>query len=204
MRWVALLVGSYLLGSISFGLAVYWLLERGDIRRVGSGNPGATNVMRTAGRWPALVVLLLDVAKGIVPVRVARSLGAPSEIVAAAALAVVVGHVFPIYFGFRGGKGVATGFGALLSLVPLAGGASLVIFLLLVRLTRFVSAGSVAAALLLPLFAWLAGRLGWTVPPGRGALWLATAVVAVVVLRHTGILRRLAAGSVRRLGEART
>lgn len=203
-HWLGLIAGSYLLGSLSFGLLAVRLLRRVDIRRVGSGNPGATNVMRAAGRWPALVVLLLDIGKGIVPVRIARAFGAPSEVAAAAALAVIVGHVFPLFFGFRGGKGVATGFGALLSLFPLAGGLALVIFLALVISTRFVSLGSVVAALALPLFAWLAGRLGWSRAPSGAALALTVLAVAVVALRHSGNIRRLLAGEERRLGAARS
>jgi glycerol-3-phosphate acyltransferase PlsY len=202
-NWFGLLVGSYLLGSISFSLVVVWVLKRADLRRLGSGNAGATNVLRAAGRWPALLVLLLDIGKGIVPVRVARALGAPAEIVAAAALAVILGHVFPVFFGFRGGKGVATGFGALLSLFPLPGVAALVIFLVLVFGTRYVSLGSIAAAAALPFFAWLFGRAGWTPAATSGALAIACAAAGVVLLRHAGNFRRLLAGSERRLGEAR-
>ncbi|MEO7793688.1 MAG: glycerol-3-phosphate acyltransferase, partial [Thermoanaerobaculia bacterium] len=87
-HWLELIAGSYLLGSCSFSLAVVWLLQRADVRKLGSGNAGATNVLRAAGRWPALLVLLLDIGKGILPVRLARALGAPGEIVAAAAFAV--------------------------------------------------------------------------------------------------------------------
>lgn len=203
-RWALLVGSSYLLGSISFSLVVVWLLERADVRRIGSGNAGATNVLRAVGRWPALVVLLLDIAKGVVPVRAARALGAPAEIAAAAAFAVIVGHVFPLFFGFRGGKGVATGFGALLSLFPLAGAAAVVIFLALVLTTRFVSLGSIVAAATVPLFAWLAGRAGWALPPSRATLLLACACVSVVLFRHAGNLRRLFAGSERRLGERKS
>jgi len=202
-RWVALLAGSYLLGSISFSLVVVYALKRADVRRIGSGNAGATNVLRAAGRWPALLVLALDIAKGIVPVRIARALGAPAEIVAAAALAVILGHVFPLFFGFRGGKGVAAGFGALLQLFPLPGVAALVIFLGLVISTRYVSLGSIFAAASLPLAAWLFGRAGWAPAPSPMVLAIACASVAVVLLRHTGNIGRLLAGEERRLGEAR-
>lgn len=202
-RWALLLAGSYVLGSLSFGVVVVWLLKRADLRRIGSGNAGATNVLRAAGRWPALLVLLLDIAKGIVPVRVARGLGAPAEVVAAAALAVILGHVFPLFFGFRGGKGVATGFGALLSLFPLAGLAALVIFLGLVFATRYVSLGSIAATLAFPLAAWVMGRAGISAAPSRPVLALAFAAAGVVLVRHAGNLRRLLAGTERRLGDAK-
>ncbi len=202
-RWIGLVAGSYLLGSLSFSLAVVWLLQRADVRNLGSGNAGATNVLRTAGRWPALLVLLLDIAKGIVPVRAARTLGAPAEIVAAAAFAVVVGHVFPVFFGFRGGKGVATGFGALLALLPLVACAAAVTFAVVVMATRYVSLASVSAAVALPALALLFARLGWTAPVPESVLAFACGCAGLVLLRHSGNLRRLAAGKERRLGADR-
>jgi glycerol-3-phosphate acyltransferase PlsY len=200
-RWVAVIAGSYLLGSVSFSLLVVWLLERVDLRTVGSGNPGATNVLRTSGRWPALLVLLLDIAKGIAPVEVTRRLGGSAEVQAGAALAAIVGHVFPVWFGFRGGKGVATGFGAFVALFPLAGTLALGIFLALVFATRYVSVGSVAAALAVPPIAWELGRLGWAPPRSATTLALAWLCTALVVFRHLPNLRRLATGTERRLGE---
>jgi glycerol-3-phosphate acyltransferase PlsY len=202
--WVAVLAGSYLLGSLSFGLIVVWVLRRVDLRTLGSGNAGATNVLRASGRWPALLVLALDIGKGIFPVRVARMLEAPPEIVAAAALAAVLGHVFPVFFGFRGGKGVATGFGALVSLLPLPAGAALGVFLVVVAVTRYVSVGSILAALSVPFFAVLLARPGWIAPTPPVALALAGATAAVVVLKHFGNLQRLIAGNERRLGRRRT
>ena len=199
--WLPLLGGAYLLGSVSFSLVVVWLLERVDLRTLGSGNPGATNVLRTSGRWPALVVLLLDIGKGIVPVEAARRMGAPPEIQAGAGLAAILGHVFPIWFGFRGGKGVATGFGVFVALFPLAGAAALVLFAVLVFLTRYVSVGSVAAAIAVPPTAWLLGKGGWVAPTSAVTLSLATACALLVVLRHASNLRRLAQGTERKLGE---
>lgn len=199
--WILLLAGSYLLGSVSFGLIVVWILRRVDLRTLGSGNAGATNVLRTSGRWPALLVLALDIGKGIVPVRVARALDAPPELVAGVALAVVLGHVFPLYFGLRGGKGVATGFGALVSLHPLATGAALGAFLLVVALSRYVSLGSILAALAAPALAALFARVGWTAPAPPAALAFTCAISGVVILKHAGNLQRLAAGTERRLGE---
>jgi glycerol-3-phosphate acyltransferase PlsY len=203
LRWIGLVTGSYLLGSLSFSLAVVWLLKRADVRELGSGNAGATNVLRAAGRWPALLVLLLDVAKGILPVRVARALGAPPEVVAAAAFAVVVGHVFPLFFGFRGGKGVATGFGALVALVPLATVSVLAIFAFTVVVTRYVSLGSLVSAVALPFLATLFAKLEWAPALPSSALALACACAGLVVLRHSENLRRLLAGTERRLGESR-
>ncbi len=202
-HWIALVTASYLLGSLSFSLLAVWFLRRADVRQLGSGNAGATNVLRAAGRWPALAVLLLDIGKGIVPVRMARALGAPAEVVAAAAFAVIAGHVFPIFFGFRGGKGVATGFGALVSLFPLAGGTALVVFTAVVIATRFVSLGSVLAAAALPVLALLYARFGWSPDLSRNALALACACSGLVILRHSGNLQRLFEGTERRLGEGR-
>jgi glycerol-3-phosphate acyltransferase PlsY len=202
-RWAPLLAASYLVGSVSFSLIVVWLLRRVDLRTLGSGNAGATNVLRTSGRWPALVVLALDIGKGLVPVRVARQLEAPIEIVAGAALAAVLGHVFPLFFGFRGGRGVATGFGAFVGLFPLAAGASLLLFVALVLLTRYVSLGSVVAALAVPGFAALFARLGWTAPAPPVALALGVATAGVVVLMHAENVRRLLRGTEHRLGERR-
>ena len=202
--WIALVAGSYLVGSLSFGLIVVWVLRRVDLRTLGSGNAGATNVLRTSGRWPALLVLALDIGKGIAPVRLARQLEAPPEIVAGAALAAVLGHVFPVYFGFRGGKGVATGFGAFVSLLPLPAGAALALFLAVVMATRYVSVGSIRAALSVPAFALVFARLGWIAPTPPLALTLAGATAAVVILKHVGNLQRLVAGTERRLGGRRT
>jgi len=200
---LALLAGAYLVGSISFSLIAVWVLERVDLRTLGSGNAGATNVLRTSGRWPALVVLLLDIGKGLLPVRLARSLEMPAELVAGTALAVVLGHVFPLYFGFRGGKGVAPGLGAFLGFAPLAAGVALVAFGLVVAVTRYVSVASILATLSAPPFAWAFARAGWTEPIPPGALALACACSGVVVAMHWPNLKRLATGRERRLGERR-
>ncbi len=200
---LALLVGASLVGSVSFSLIAVWAIERVDLRTLGSGNAGATNVLRTSGRWPALVVLSLDIAKGYLPVRFARSLEMPAEVVAGTALAVVLGHVFPVFFGFRGGKGVAPSFGAFLGLVPLAAGVSLLLFALIVAVTRYVSVGSILATLATPPLAWGLARAGWTAPVPPGALALASACAVVVVLMHWPNLARLASGRERRLGGER-
>jgi glycerol-3-phosphate acyltransferase PlsY len=202
-RWALLLGGAYLLGSISFSLLLVRLLAHIDLRSFGSGNAGATNVLRASGRWPALLVLLLDVAKGFVPVRLGQGLGAPAAVAAGAGAAAIVGHAYPAFFGFRGGRGVATGFGVFLALSPLAGVAALAVFLALVAATRIVSVGSVVGAALAPAFTLLFARLAWGPAISAGALALATAGSAVVVWRHRDNLARLRAGTERRLGERR-
>jgi glycerol-3-phosphate acyltransferase PlsY len=199
-RWLGLVVASYLVGSLSFSLLVVWVLRRVDVRTVGSGNPGATNVLRAAGRWPALAVLLLDIAKGVVPVQLAKRLEAPAGVVAGVAFAAVVGHVYPLYFGFRGGKGVATGFGAFLALLPLAAGISLVLFAATAVATRYVSVASLVAAAAVPVAAWVLARAGWTSPVPVPVLGFAVATTALIFLRHGANLRRLRAGNERRLG----
>lgn len=204
LPWLPLLGGAYLVGSLSFSLAAVWLVRRVDVRTVGSGNPGATNVLRAAGRWPALVVLLLDLGKGLLPVQLAKRLEAPSAIVAGVAFAAVLGHVFPIYFGFRGGKGVATGFGAFLGLVPLAAAMALLVFLFVALTTRYVSVASLVGAASVPVAAWSLSRVGWTPPLESATLALTLATLALIVWRHRDNLRRLRSGTERRLGRSAT
>lgn len=199
----SVLAGSYLLGSISFSLLIVRLLSRIDLRTVGSGNAGATNVLRASGRWPALLALMLDVAKGVVPVRVAQAMGTTAEIAAGAGLAAVLGHVVPVWFGFRGGKGVATGFGVFVALFPLAAALAFGLFVGVVGATRLVSLGSIVAAVALPLAALALASAGWAPPIPPGVALTATAVVGVVLARHRSNLSRLLAGTERRLGSKR-
>ncbi len=197
-----LVAAAYLLGSISFSLLIVRLLEGFDLRDHGSGNAGATNVLRLAGAGPAAAVLLFDVAKGVVPVQVARALDAPGSVVGGAALAAVVGHVFPVFHGFRGGKGVATVAGALGSLAWVPAGVALVVFLTVVTASRYVSLASVVTVASFPMLLHLCARVGWTPPPPD---WLTASAVAIAVLvaaRHRDNFRRLAAGAEHRLGAA--
>lgn len=203
----AIVVGSYLLGSISFSYLIVRLLQGRDVRTVGSGNAGATNVMRAAGKAPGVAALVLDVAKGVTAVAVARALAAPPAVVGAAAAAVVLGHVFPIFLGFRGGKGVATAAGALGALAPPAMALALVVFVAVVAWKRYVSLGSISAALAFPFFVWVLSRQGLLERPGESqetALTVAgLAIALLVVIKHSGNLRRLRAGTESRLGERR-
>lgn len=202
-RDVGVLAGAYLVGSISFSLLIVRLLSRVDLRTVGSGNAGATNVLRASGRWPALLALALDVAKGVLPVRVAQAMGTSAEIAAGAGLAAVLGHVFPVWFGFRGGKGVATGFGVFVALFPLAAALALGLFVGVVGATRLVSLGSIVAALALPLAALALAGAGWAPPVPAEVALIAVAAVGVVLARHRANLARLLAGTERRLGAKR-
>lgn len=203
-RDFGVLAGAYFVGSISFSLLIVRLLSRIDLRTVGSGNAGATNVLRASGRWPALLALALDVAKGVAPVRIAQAMGATAEIAAGAGLAAVLGHVFPVWFGFRGGKGVATGFGVFVALFPLAAALALGLFVGVVGATRIVSLGSIVAAVALPLLALGLARGGWAPAIPTGVALIATTAVAIVLARHRSNFARLLAGTERRLGSRRT
>jgi glycerol-3-phosphate acyltransferase PlsY len=190
-------VAAYVVGAIPVGYFVARLFGVTDIRRRGSGNIGATNVLRTAGRLPGLVTLFGDIAKGWIAVALAGRIGGDvASALAAGAVAAVVGNCWSVFLGFRGGKGVATGLGALLRLVPLATLAALPVFLVVVLTTRFVSLGSLLGAACVPF-----GALALGAP--RPAVLGALAVAVIVVLRHHENIARLRAGTERRLGERR-
>jgi glycerol-3-phosphate acyltransferase PlsY len=188
VRWAADIVAGYLLGSLPFG---YWLvraLRHEDIRKVGSGNIGATNVWRTYGRWYGLPVVLLDVLKGFVPALVATLLISHWAGVAAG-LAAMVGHWRPLFLGFaRGGKTVATCGGAFFGVAPLVALCAVVIWLLLFVTLRYASVASMLAAAALPLVALALGE-----PTAVVAFGAAAAVVVVVL--HRANIRRLFRGT---------
>jgi len=188
---------AYLIGSIPFSFLVARAFGVGDVRRVGSGNVGATNVLRSAGRVAGVLAFLLDAGKGAAAAALAGRL-APGEPLAAALAAVlaVVGHMYPVWLRFQGGKGVSTGLGAFAPLVPQAAAGAVVAFALVAVLTRFVSLGSIAGAFALVGLAYA----------GRGVspvVIAAAATAALVVLRHRSNLRRILAGTERRLGSAK-
>jgi glycerol-3-phosphate acyltransferase PlsY len=202
----ALVLGAYLLGSISWSYLLVQLLQGRDVRTVGSGNAGATNAMRAAGKGVGIAVLLLDIGKGVAAIEVARALSATPAVVGAAAVAVVLGHVYPIFFGFRGGKGVATSAGAMGALAPLALALTLLAFLLVVFWKRYISLGSVVAGATFPVMVLLCQHLGWETWPAAAWPWTLAAAVTlglVIVVKHLGNLRRLAAGTEPRLGTAK-
>ncbi|HEX4960027.1 MAG TPA: glycerol-3-phosphate 1-O-acyltransferase PlsY [Thermoanaerobaculia bacterium] len=200
---VSMVVGAYLLGSISFSVVIVRLSQGFDVRTVGSGNAGATNVLRAAGKKAGAVVLALDVTKGVTAVVVPRVLDAPPAVVGSAAVAVVLGHVYPVFFGFRGGKGVATSAGALGALAPVALALGLVLFVAVVAWKRYVSLGSIVTAAAFPFLAWASYGLGWSVYGGPWLLGAAAGIALLVIIRHAGNLRRLWNGTEPRLGEPR-
>ena len=196
MNWIAatLVVAGYLLGSVSFALWLVRWRTGTDIRASGSGNAGATNVLRAHGKGLAIVVALLDVAKGTAAVLLVRLVTADPWYAAAAGFAAILGHVFPLYSGFRGGKGVATAVGAFLALAPLAMAVCLAVFVAVVAATRFVSLGSVVAIVLLPPAAGLLSH------SPRPIVVAAAATAVLVVVKHLENLKRIARGEERRLG----
>ena len=184
------LVMAYLLGSIPFGyLLVKWRTGT-DVRASGSGNIGATNVLRTTGRAAGAATLVLDVVKGYAAVTVAAHLTRGNQFwMSAAALAVMTGHAYPVFLRFQGGKAVATFVGAFLRLTPVSLVAVLVVFLAVAAWTRHVSLGSIAAAATFPLAAWLIAQASWPV------LVAAILAAAFVIYRHRSNIQRLRKGS---------
>ena len=185
MTRIIIPIFAYLLGSIPFG----YLIVRGkigaDIRETGSGGTGATNVSRRAGKTAGVLTLLLDAAKGCAAVLIAKALTGDDWVIAAAAIAVLVGHILPVWLGFRGGKGVATGVGIFVVLAPIALLCAGVIFVAIVALTRYVSLGSIVAAVLIPVFVWWQSDV-------RPSLIAAVAGAALIVFAHRGNIKRLA------------
>jgi glycerol-3-phosphate acyltransferase PlsY len=195
MIWIVLLA-AYLLGSIPFSYLV-GRMKGVDVRRTGSGNVGASNVLRSAGFIAGLVALALDVLKGMLAVGLAQALNSDGMLPALAAMMAVTGHVFPVWLGFRGGKGVAVGAGAfgMLSPLPLLG--AVCIFVLLAWLTRYISVGSIGAAVALPMLMFLNG-----VTPQST---LVTAVTAfLIVAKHSSNVVRLFRGIENKIGARQT
>jgi glycerol-3-phosphate acyltransferase PlsY len=229
---------AYLLGSIPFGYLLVRIFRSEDIRKSGSGNIGATNVVRSGARGLGAATFLLDVIKGFVAVAVARELvlaslpvwppiaqlawqGSPASrldtAAAVAAMAAVLGHIYPVWLGFKGGKGVATAFGALTQLAPIAALLGLLVFMVTVLISRYVSLASILGALTIPTAALLLPTGMWVMHPGSGLASLhffrtphplgktiALLLLPVIVIaRHHANIRRLLAGTEYRFGHRR-
>ena len=188
--WPILL--GYLAGSVPFA---FLLARRAgiDVRFAGSGNVGATNVMRTTGTRRAILVMLLDVAKGVLAVVLALVTHAGVTWTARAAAAAVVGHIYPVWLRFRGGKGVAVAAGVFGVLTPIATALAASLFLVIVWATRYVSLGSIAATVALPPAAWMTGE-------PKAVVLAAAGSGALILFRHRGNIRRLLEGTERRMG----
>jgi acyl phosphate:glycerol-3-phosphate acyltransferase len=190
-----LILAGYLLGSIPFGFII-GKIGKIDVRQAGSGNIGATNVMRTMGLTPGALVLIFDTLKGALPVWLAQAYSGDPLIVVLCGLAAISGHTFPLYLGFKGGKGVATGSGVLLGIAPDMFIFAILLFLVIVGLTRFVSVGSILTALTLFIVFIILGKpLPYTLVVGLAAL--------LIIVRHRSNIKSLVAGTERRIGEKR-
>ncbi len=187
-----LVLAAFLLGAVPFG----YLLGRAagvDVRRLGSGNIGAANLVRTVGWLAGVLTLLLDVAKGAAPAALARGVEVPAGWLAAVVTAAVLGHIYTPFLGFRGGKGVATTLGALAVASPPMAAAAVAVWVTMVALLHFTSLAALVAAVLLPVFAWwLDGRTAFVV--------LGAGLGALVVWRHRQNIDRLRRGTEPRLG----
>ena len=198
--YLVLIAVGYAIGSLPMGLIAGLALSRADIRRYGSGSTGTTNVLRAVGRPAAVLVLLLDMGKPVVAVVVARVLSDTASVEAAAALAVLVGHIWPVFAGFKGGKGAASGWGGLLILAPLSGVVAPIIVLPVLLITRYVSLGSIVgattgSAVLIAISATGYGPTGY--------IWFAALGTPLIIARHKDNIRRLLRGEERKLGQGK-
>ena len=201
--WIAAAI-AYLLGSVPFGYLLVLVFRKEDIRQTGSGNIGATNVLRSGSRWLGILTLLLDAGKGFLAVVIARHLASGAQAIDTAsigALFAVVGHVFPIWLRGKGGKGVATALGVFLALAPLAAWSALAVFIVVTLLTRYVSLASILAAASFPVWVWLSARvLG--IHYGHGPIFVASTLLvpAMILIKHKKNIQRLLQGTEYRFG----
>ena len=198
-----IIVVAYLLGSVPSGYVLVRLFRHQDIRQTGSGNIGATNVLRSGGKGLAAATFFMDMLKGCLAVWLGGVLGcllapasAPDNMRALAALVAVLGHIFPVWLGFKGGKGVATGFGVFLVAAPWAALAAISVFFVVLALSRYVSLASVLGAGSFPFFAW------WLGYGNRLPFFIAVqiAVAMLLIVKHHQNIRRLLAGTESKLG----
>jgi glycerol-3-phosphate acyltransferase PlsY len=203
MLWSITLTTAYLLGSIPFGYLLVRFLRQEDVRDTGSGNIGATNVARAGGTTLGLFTLLLDAMKGFIAVFLAMQFApntahGPSTLAVAAAVAAVVGHVFPIWLRFRGGKGIATALGVFIALVPLVALSAVGVFALIVATTRLVSLGSILAAVSIPFLTLL------LVPHRSTALLIGLSFISLLsIVKHHANIVRLLHGKESRFGSSK-
>lgn len=185
---------AYLLGSVSSAVITSRIMGLPDPREEGSKNPGATNVLRLGGKKAAIITLAGDMAKGLVPLLIAGSLGANDAVMSMVGLAAFIGHIFPIFFGFKGGKGVATALGVLSGFSWMTGLAALATWLLVAFVSRISSLSALSAALLAPVYVWL--LLG-----SKELALAATAMSVLLVWRHQGNIKRIWRGEESKIGQ---
>jgi acyl phosphate:glycerol-3-phosphate acyltransferase len=207
VTYLLIALAAYLLGSIPFGFLLVWLFRKEDIRSKGSGNIGATNVIRSGAKWLGALTFVLDACKGYFAVLsagyIASGLALPAvpmvNAMALAAMCAVLGHIYTVWLGFKGGKGVATAFGVFLVLAPWAALASLGVFVVVFALSRYVSLASILGAAALPLFAM-------AFPHAAYGLWLTVVIFlapAIVIAKHHQNIGRLLHGTEYRFGKAK-
>jgi glycerol-3-phosphate acyltransferase PlsY len=198
--WLPILAMAYLLGSIPFGYLLVRFFRKEDIRAIGSGNIGATNVARSGAKGLGLLTLALDLLKGFAAVLIAKHFmpGTPSDLMCGAAVASVLGHVYPVWLGFKGGKGVASALGVFLAIAPWAALGALGVFLLLVFTTRYVSLASILGAAVIPVFAMLTNTD--RSPAFLGSIFF---IALLVILKHHANISRLLHGTESRFGSKR-
>lgn len=182
LKFILTVLFSYLIGSISFGIIMGRLLKGIDIRKYGSGNTGVTNVLRTLGKGPAIIVLIGDVLKGIAGVSIGFYFG-DMLYAMVGGMAAMAGHIYPLYFGFRGGKGAATGFGVVLMLSPDVMAVGVAVFILTIIITRYVSLGSILGALAVVIAAVILHK------PLPILLFLVIAATFVIYRHRSNIIR---------------
>ena len=199
------IVAAYLIGSLSFAVIVSKAFGMADPRSYGSGNPGATNVLRSGNKTAALVTLLLDAAKGWLPVFLIRHFGAEwgvgpgvEGIAAVAGLAAFLGHLYPVFFSFKGGKGVATAIGVIVGIAPLLGLATCATWVIIALFFRYSSLASLAAAFFAPSYYLIGGNIAW--PVHRTVLVALILMSLLLFWRHRENIRRLVAGTESKLG----
>jgi glycerol-3-phosphate acyltransferase PlsY len=195
---LATVVGAYLVGSMSFAVVVSRTMGLDDPRTYGSGNPGATNVLRSGNRSAAALTLALDALKGFLPVWAVAAFGAPmglgEGVAALVGLAAFIGHLWPVFFGFKGGKGVATAAGVMMGLNPWLGLAAVATWLIVAFFLRYSSLAAIVAAVFAPFFQWLM----WGFGPTTAALAF---MGALLLWRHRGNIRKLLDGTESRIGQ---
>jgi acyl phosphate:glycerol-3-phosphate acyltransferase len=194
--WLISIPLAYLLGSIPFGYLLVRLFLHQDIRSTGSGNIGATNVARSGAKGLGIATLLLDMAKAYVAVKIAQHLAPGNyDLAVVAAISAILGHVFPVWLGFRGGKGVASALGVFLALTPISAACTFAVFLVIVLITRYVSLASIIGSATFPLF-------GFHFVPFRTPIVIAgfLFIPLLIVVKHHQNIRRLLAGTESRFG----
>jgi glycerol-3-phosphate acyltransferase PlsY len=191
---ILLLIIAFFLGSIPFGIIVA-KIKGVDLKKVGSGNIGATNVLRSLGKWPAVLTLLGDILKGTIAVAIGRFLGVGPVYEGLIGLSAILGHNFSVFLGFRGGKGVATGFGVLFIYTPQVAIITVIMWIIIVILTKYSSLGAIVSFGLLPV------NVAVFDPHYREKLFITVLVTVLILMRHKDNIRRLIKGTERKIGQ---